>query len=179
MALTTDVSLDPVSVLDGLFTLLKANLPAKLNALDTAYNDGIVLADIDNGSYYKVRLPRYDRYPAMGVSLQTSDPWGEGDTDGGDQGVGFFLSRHTYFLHPMIVSNESVNSMIQGEVAQTRLARTVRGIVEVIIANQQFTYATTRETKTVYLNGTTWDVATEIQERVWGAEAAIAVTVAT
>lgn len=42
---------------DRVVAVLQANLPAEFNLMDALWNDGIVLDDVPDGDYHKVRMP--------------------------------------------------------------------------------------------------------------------------
>lgn len=44
-------------VVNQIVSVLQANLPAEFDLMDAVWGDGVVLEDVENGSYYKIQNP--------------------------------------------------------------------------------------------------------------------------
>lgn len=68
---------DLESLLTDVETVLKANLPGRLTAIDAEKNDGVTLKQIDNAAYFAQTLNQgvaaFDPYLAYGVIDQSPD----------------------------------------------------------------------------------------------------------
>jgi len=133
------VSYDPGPVVEAIIDKLQAGMAAKLNTLDTEYDD-FVLDDINK--WYRARMGQYDAYPCQVVT-----PFGQGRI--ADQEAGFGT-----WAHPLVVVTLDVASIetatVGGdalspiEVMQTRLGRYVRATVEILDTNRSLTIANSK-----------------------------------
>ncbi len=107
-------------VADQVNTTLKTYLPAKLNTLDTEYNDGIVLEDIPNDNYFIAELQKRPSYPLLCTIPDRTDqvPFsGE---------ASYEIEYHYLTLALALTANSGE------DVLKRRVTRTLRAIGEVL-----------------------------------------------
>ena len=123
-------TINPEDAVNGIVSVLGASLPAKLDTLDTAYTDAVVLEDI--AAYLRAPQERYEVYPcAVIVARGSTRP----DEFRNESIWWISLEMQVY-----IVGNESLAAyqgvtLIPQELVTIRLQRTLRGIQEVLEAN--------------------------------------------
>jgi len=123
-------TINPEDAINGVISVLGASLPAKLDTLDTAYTDAVVLDDI--AAYYRAPQERYEAYPcAIFVARRSYRP---------DE----FRNENIWWIEiegqVYIVGNETLAgyqsvTLLPQELVTVRLQRTMRGIQEVLEAN--------------------------------------------
>jgi len=109
-------------LVDAVKTELSSSLPAKLDALDTEYGDGIVLDDPE--SYY-IAEPSIESVHGTTAVLILADDWTAGP---GDYSAGGCLNP-THTLRVEIITTDS-----DAEQLKRRVYRYVRAILEVLDA---------------------------------------------
>ena len=107
-------------VADQVVTTLKASLPAKLDALDTEYGDGMILADIPDANYFISELRKAPGFPICCVipDLTNMSPFT------GDQ-------RYNIEYHNLTIAI-AITANLGEEDLRRRTIRTIRGISEVL-----------------------------------------------
>ena len=123
-------SINPEGACGAIKAILTSDLPAKLDLLDTEYNDAVVLEDV--AAYWLAPQARYDLYPAVVIVIRSSDI----PEDLRNQ----MIQWHQIEVQVLLAGND-VNATLTtpGEMLAARLQRTVRGIQEVLKAKQQLT----------------------------------------
>ncbi len=137
-------SFDPGLIVDSIINVLQAGMPAKLDALDTLYGDGVLTGE-DINKWYRSRMGMYDAHPC-----QTVFPFGPAIIV--DEEAGF-----TSWAHPITIVTLDVASietatvdgdaLLPVEVMQVRLGRYARATVELLDANRTLTVAGTKNGK--------------------------------
>ena len=114
-------------------TIMGTDLPTKLDALDTAYNDSITLDDI--AQWYLAPLARYDALPC-GIIIPSG-------TQKPDEYRGEVVVFHLIDIHIVHHGNTKTAAYLPQELTSIKLARTCRGIQEVLEANETLTISST------------------------------------
>lgn len=119
--------LDAGKARDAIKTLLEDDLPAQFDLIDTAYNDGVTLRDLEK--IHMARMRAYPSYPC-GVIF----PSGQG----GDQGqeAGFNLRKHPIHIEFYECTNEATSTLLPEELMQKRLERIVVAGMILLDANR-------------------------------------------
>lgn len=116
---------NPEIAVEAIITILTASLPAQLDAIDTAMNDGITLDDIAH--FYRAPLWAYDTLPACVVMAQrTVYP---------DLFRPDVIRQHVLELQVYLECHEASSTKLPQEILTARLERTMKGIHTVILAN--------------------------------------------
>lgn len=115
---------DIVWVADKVVAQMQTSLPAKLNSLDTEYNDGIVLEDIPNGSMFVAEPAKVTDIPLMVVIPNRTDAH---PTDG--------RSRYDIETHDLLVGVAAGGNMNPDRLKRIA-GRYARAVEEVIIDNR-------------------------------------------
>ena len=123
-------SFDPGLASEAIITLLTADLPAKFDALDTAYADSITLADITD--YYRAAPGQIDTFPAIAI-------YANGPQTPEGQYSGWEMRMHRLELRIWQEAMQATSAMLPVEVMQKRLERSVRGIEEVLHTGRRLT----------------------------------------
>ncbi len=107
------------SAIDSVKDYLNTNMPAKLDALDAEYDDGIALVDIK--AYYKAEVLALPEYPAIFVLGDWTDITADGPTH----------MQAPHHISVIILMGDQ-----DTEILRKRLYRYVRAIVEVLRAGR-------------------------------------------
>lgn len=123
-------TINPEDAVNGIISVLKAALPAKLDTLDAAYTDAVVLDDIV--SFYRAPLERYDVYPCVVVVCRRASR----PPEWSNENIWYLQIE----IQVMLVGNATLASyqsvtLLPQELVAIRLSRTCRGIEEVLEAN--------------------------------------------
>ena len=123
-------TINPEDAINGIISVLGADLPAKLNTLDTEYTDSIVLDDV--AKFYRAPLERYDVYPcAVVVCRRVARP-----ESLANESIWYLQIE----IQVMVVGNATLAAyqsvtLLPQELVAIRLSRTCRGIEEVLNSN--------------------------------------------
>lgn len=109
-------------VADTVVAHQKSKLPAKLNTLDTEYNDGIILEDIPDDNYYVSEKANPPGYPLFCAIPERTDM---NPFDG--------QSRYNIEYHFLTLAVALVSRGEPEEMLKRRTMRTIRGVSEVIL----------------------------------------------
>lgn len=111
---------DIVWVADRIVTELKARLPAQLDALDTEYNDGMVLEDVGTDYYFVAEQRKLPGFPMVCVIPETTAI----PTNGEDN---YGIERHSLTVAVAVSVNEDPDKL------KRRTARYIRAFQEVFL----------------------------------------------
>lgn len=112
------------NVADKLVTTLRTALPAKLDTLDTEYNDGIVLEDIPTDNFFISERQKLPGFPLLCVIPESTDlnPFsGE---------FRYSIEYHNLTLAIALTANEDEDTL------KKRALRTIRGVEEVLLSDR-------------------------------------------
>jgi hypothetical protein len=115
---------DIIAVADALVTHFQSCLPAKLDTLDTEYNDGIILEDVPNQYYYITEKQKMEGFPLVCVIADNTD----GRVGTGEPRYG--IERHQLTIAVALVGNNTEEEL------ERRTSRTLRGLQECIEDNR-------------------------------------------
>ena len=119
----------PEDTITALVTVLTADLPAKLDSLDTEYTDALALDDISKFWLNYQEADRYDETPALVIVSTRSE-------------ITFRTYRiydHVITIHIIMIGNDVVGSYSPQETLTLRLYRTARAIVETLETKPKLT----------------------------------------
>jgi len=111
---------DIVWVADRIVTELKARLPAQLDALDTEYNDGMVLEDVGTDYYFVAEQRKLPGFPMVCVIPETTSIPANGEDNYG-------IERHRLTVAVAVSVNEDPDKL------KRRTARYIRAFQEVFL----------------------------------------------
>lgn len=139
---------NPEDAITAIKTILEADLPAKLDALDTEYSatGDEVLADVA-----KIWLAPQERYqgsdlPAL-VVVAAETRW---DREMGQQEA---IYEHDIAMELTLRGNSRTATLAPEELLTVKLQRTVRGIVEVLENKRQLTVSSTANADYIAFEG--------------------------
>ena len=113
---------DAAWVADRIVAQLKTSLPARLDTLDTEYNDGITLADIPVDHYVISERQKLPGFPMVAVI--------QDDTDISENEFRYNAERHSMTVAVAMMDNINEDDLVR------RTHRTLRGIEEVFLDNR-------------------------------------------
>ena len=111
---------DTVWVADRIVAELKARLPAQLDALDTEYNDGVVLEDGGTDYYFVAEQRKLPGFPMICVIPESGVPGVSGEDNYG-------IERHHLSIAVAVSVNEDPDKL------KRRTARYIRAFQEVFL----------------------------------------------
>mgnify|MGYP001596051600 CR=1 FL=1 len=123
-------TINPEDAVNGVISVLGASLPAQLDALDTAYTDSVVLADV--AAY--LRAPQ-EEYPDMPCAVVVARSAQRPEEFRNENIWWVELEIQVYLVgHETLASYQGVTLTPQ-ELVAIRLSRTMRAVEEVLEAN--------------------------------------------
>jgi hypothetical protein len=128
MAAGTENPEDAITALINVFT---TSLPAKLDALDTLFNDGITLADI--AAFYRAPIDTHDLVPALVLAAEDTEVVEYHEN----------LLAHRIEGRLILIGNDAITGRLPQEVLNSRLYRTMTGMYQVLRANPTLTVGST------------------------------------
>lgn len=114
---------DIAYVADRIVTQLKNSLPAKLDTLDTEYNDSITLEDIPTDNFFVSERRKLPGFPLVCVIPERTLVPSDGE-------FRYDIEYHTLTVALAISVNEDEDTL------KKRTLRTMRGIEEVMLDNR-------------------------------------------
>jgi len=124
-------SLDASATTTAIISILQAGLAAKFDAIDALYDDDLDLEDI--GEYRRAPVMRHEAFPAIVIKCTNSPKQ--------DNARPYGIWVHRFHLQCILIGNAETGAtgnpanLMPTEALTIRATRTMKGIVEVLEAN--------------------------------------------